>query len=237
MQITGPKGNDIATMEQWGARVSGGHFREGRSAYSLADFILNRNGAAILESRLSSVLSQPVKLQRAIPEFRASFDSYGGRPSIPDLGIFGTVGSKSSLFVGLEAKVDERFGSETVGERYQRAIRKKSCNPRSRAYARVENLLSSYFAESADPGVSRFSDVGYQLLTGTAGTVAQQKDRSIFYVLVFKTAEYDERKGQVNRQVYEKFIAAANGKPLTQSPEGPPCSRNYRSGKATNLHL
>ena len=81
MQITGPKGNDIATMEGWGARVKGGHFREGRSAYSLADFILNRDGAAILESRLSSVLSHPVKLQRAIPEFRASFDSYRGNTS------------------------------------------------------------------------------------------------------------------------------------------------------------
>ena len=231
MQITGPKGNDIATMEQWGARVSGGHFREGRSAYSLADFILNRNGAAILESRLSSVLSQPVNLQRAIPEFRASFDSYGGRPSIPDLGIFGTVGSKSSLFVGLEAKVDEPFGGKTVGERYQCAIRKKSRKPQSRAYARVENLLSSYFAESADPGVSRFSDVGYQLLTGTAGTVARKKDRSIFYIMVFKTSEYDERKGQVNRQVYEKFIEAANGKTLTQFPEGPLAHEITAAGK------
>ena len=221
MQITGPKGNDLATMAGWGARVKGGHFKEGRSAYSLADFILNRNGAAILESRLSSVLSQPVKLQRAIPEFWASFDSYGGRQSIPDLGIFGTVGSKSSLFVGLEAKVDEPFDGKTVGEKYQDAIRKKSRKPRSRAYARVENLLSSYFAESAAPGVSRFSDVGYQLLTGTAGTIARQKDVSIFYVLVFKTSEYDERKGRVNQEVYEKFIEAANGKPLTQSREGP----------------
>ena len=231
MQITGPKGNDLATMEDWGACVRGCHFKEGRSAYSLADFILNRDGAAILESRLSSVLSQPVKLQRAIPEFWASFDSYRGNTSNLDLGIFGTVGSKSSLFVGLEAKVDERFGNETVGERYQRAIREKSCKPQSRAYARVEDLLSSYFAESADPGVSRFSDVGYQLLTGTAGTIARQKDVSIFYVLVFKTSEYDERKGRVNQEVYEKFIEAAKGKTLTQSREGPRVHEITAAGK------
>ena len=84
-------------MEQWGARVSGGHFREGRSAYSLADFILNRDGAAILESRLSS--------------------------------------------------------------------------------------------------------------------------------------EYDEKKGRVNQEVYEKFIEAANGKTLTQSPEGPRVHEITAAGK------
>ena len=39
-----------------------------------------------------------------------------------DLGITGRTGSGESLFVGLEAKVDEPFGSETVGERYQKAI-------------------------------------------------------------------------------------------------------------------
>ena len=230
MQITSPEGNDLATMEDWDARVRGGRFREGRSAYSLADFILNRNGAAILEERISAVCAESVILERATPEFRASFDSYRG-PSNPDLGIFGTVGSKSSLFVGLEAKVDEPFGGKTVGEKYQCAIREKSSKPRSRAYARVENLLSSYFAESADPGVSRFSDVGYQLLTGTAGTVARQKDRSIFYIMVFKTSEYDERKGQVNRQDYEKFIEAANGKTLTQSREGPGVHEITAAGK------
>ena len=230
MQITGPKGNDIATMEDWGACVRGGHFKEGRSAYSLADFILNRNGAAVLEERISAVCAESVIFERATPEFRASFDSYRG-PSNPDLGIFGTVGSKSNLFVGLEAKVDEPFDGKTVGEKYQDAIRKKSCNPRSRAYAKVENLLSSYFAESADPGVSRFSDVGYQLLTGTAGTVARQKDVSIFYVLVFKTSEYDERKGRANQEVYEKFIEAANGKPLTHSPEGPGVHEITAAGK------
>ena len=230
MQITSPKGNDIATMEDWSACVRGGHFKEGCSAYSLADFILNRNGAAILEERIAAVCAESVIFERATPEFRASFDSYRG-PSNPDLGIFGTVGSKSSLFVGLEAKVDEPFDGKTVGKRYQDAIREKSREPQSRAYARVEDLLSSYFAESAAPGVSRFSDVGYQLLTGTAGTIARQKDVSIFYILVFKTSEYDERKGRVNQEVYEKFIEAANGELLTQSREGPRVHQITAAGK------
>ncbi len=220
MRITSPKGNYIATLEQWGNCIRHTLWREGRSAYSLADFILNRNGVKILESRISSVLSQPVRLERATPEVRAKFDHYRGNPSNLDLGVCGRVGSKSSLFVGLEAKVDERFGNKTVCERYQAAIRELSRNPRSKALDRVKDLLSLYFADTDDPCDSRFSDIGYQLLTGTAGTVARQKDASIFYVLVFTTREYDKRKGQDNQRNYEKFIEATNGKVLTQDSEG-----------------
>ena len=82
---------------------------------------MNRNGAAHLESRISSVLSQPVTLEQGTPENAASFDRYQG-PARIDIGISGGIGSGESLFVGLEAKVDESFGSETVCERYQKAI-------------------------------------------------------------------------------------------------------------------
>ncbi len=219
MRITSLEGNDIATLEQWGACVRHAHWRKGRSAYSLADFIMNRNGANILESRISSVLSQSIRLEQGTPEFRAPFDSYRG-PSNLDLGIFGRVGSRSSLFVGLEAKVDEPFGDKTVCERYQAASRELSRNPRSRALDRVRNLLSQYFADTDDPCDSRFSNLGYQLLTGTAGTVARQKNVSIFYVLTFITREYDQRKGQDNRLGYEKFIEATNGRTLTSDRDG-----------------
>ncbi len=62
--------------------------------------------------------------------------------------------------------------------------------------------------------------MGYQLLTGTAGTVAVGEDLSVFYVLVFKTDLYDERKGRDNRLSYEKFIAAAGGKAITRDEDG-----------------
>ena len=42
----------------------------------------------------------------------------------------------------------------------------------------------------------------------------------MFYVLVFKTDSYDERKGQENRLDYDRFIAAAGGRALTQGDGG-----------------
>ncbi len=220
MRITSHKGDDLATLEQWKVCVRSNHWKKGRSAYSLADFILNRNGAKILATRIASILGQPVKLETATPEFRASFDHYRGNPSNLDLGIFGLTDSKSNLFVGLEAKVDESFGDKTLCERYLAAVRELTRNPRSRACDRVKNLLSLYFSETSEPCDSRFSKVGYQLLTGTAGTVARQKDVSIFYVLVFRTSEYDEHKGKANWSDFERFTEVAGGKPLNNGQSG-----------------
>ena len=216
MIITNPDGSEITTMEQWSERVNSSHWKPGRSAYSLADFIMNRDGAGVLRERISSALSRPVTLDTGTPEYGAKFDSHGGSPSKLDLGIFGRVEGESSLFVGLEAKVDERFGSDTVCRRYQRAVNYLEENPRSKAAARVRDLLSDYFGESAEPCDSAFSDIRYQLLTSTAGTVAVGAGIPVFYVMVFETDLYDDQKGRENRSDYEKFIAAAGGRVIVQ---------------------
>lgn len=179
---------------------------------------MNRGGAEVLVGRVSSVLSQAVTLERATPEYLARFDNYRG-PSNLDLGIFGQVDSEASLFVGLEAKVDEPFDKD-VCVKYREAVRESSRRPSSRRVDRVRDLLSDYFGETADPCDSAFSDIRYQLLTATAGTVAVGADFSVFYVMVFRTDLYDEGKGQENRLDYERFIKAAGGVALTQGEGG-----------------
>ena len=221
MKVADSKGNAITAMDQWSKCIRGSHWKPARSAYSLADFVMNRDGAGILERRISSLLAQPVKLEQATPEYRARFDRYRGNPSNLDLGICGRVGGKASLFVGLEAKVDESFGGETVCQRYLSAINERTKNPRSKAADRVEGLLSNCFSDSTGPCASRFSEVRYQLLTGTAGTAARQTDLAVFYILVFKTHLYDEAKGRDNRLAYEKFIRVTGGKLLTLEQD--PC--------------
>ena len=219
MKVVDSKGDPIRTMDQWKPIVRRSHWKEGRSAYSLADFILNRNGAAHLESRVSSVLEQAVRLEHGKPEYAAKFDQYRG-PARLDIGIFGQTSSGHSLFVGVEAKVDEPFGSETVCEKYQEAIEYLIKNPRSKAADRVKELLSRYLADTDEPCESKFAHVGYQLLTATAGTVATQSDLSIFCVTVFKTREYDEERGKGNQLDYERFVSLAGGKCLMQDDEG-----------------
>ena len=122
--------------------------------------------------------------------------------------------------MGVEAKVDESFGSETVCERYQDALETLSSNPRSKAAERVTDLLSWYFADTNGPCESRFAGVGYQLLTATAGTVSTPADIALFYVAVFRTREFDEETGRANRLDYGNFIKLAGGECLMEDDEG-----------------
>ena len=182
----------------------------------------HRQGVSYLEERISSVLSRLVKLEQATPEYLARFDSYPGNPSNLDLGITGRVGQlplKQSLFVGLEAKVDETFGS-TVGNRLSSAMKLRKAGKSTNAPERVKDLLSNYFSVNVPPDSSRFADIRYQLLTGAAGTVAVRSNVSVFYILVFRTSLYDERKGWANRLDYERFIEATRAKPLMRDEKG-----------------
>ena len=114
----------------------------------------------------------------------------------------------------------EPFGDKSVCERYLEGVRELSSNGESKAAERVKGLLSKYFGDSGGPCDSRFSDVGYQLLTGTAGTVAVGRDFSVFYVMVFKTDSYDQGKGRENRLNYDKFIEATGGRAVIRGGDG-----------------
>ena len=226
MIIIDSSGQRISNLIEWRSQIFDGTSKEkdwkkGRSAYSLAEFIIDRKGAAYLETRISAVLSQHVKLEQATPEYLAKFDSYRGTPSNLDLGITGHVERltlNTSLFVGVEAKVDETFGS-TVRSRYSSAMKTRKDGKPTNAPERVKELLSKYFSVHGSPDSSRFADLRYQLLTGTTGTVAAPGEVSVFYILVFRTSMYDERKGLSNLQDYENFIEAAHGKLLTRDGE------------------
>ena len=222
MRIVGWQGNEISNLVDWANLFStsqkGRQWKEGRSAYSLADFIMIRGGAAHLESRISLILSQQVNLETATPEYRAKFDSFRGNPSNLDLGINGYVDSGASLFVGVEAKVDEKFG-DTVGKTHGDGIRKRKTGKRTNAPERVEGLISRYASEPGGDLLSWWSHVRYQLLTGTAGTVCAGKGVSVFYVLVFKTRCYDEQKGKDNQRDYEEFINCAGNRLVAPTPD------------------
>ena len=182
----------------------------------------DEEGSEYLERRISSALTRNVKLEEATPEYMAGFDSYPGGPSNLDLGITGHVGCstrRSSLFVGGEAKVDETFGS-TVESRYRSALKARRDGKRTNAPERVKDLLSKYFSVSDPPDTSGFAGIRYQLVTGTAGTVATPGEMFVFYILVLRTSMYDASRGLENRRDYERFVEAACGRTLILDGKG-----------------
>ena len=157
------------------------------------------------------MLDTSVRLETATPEFAARFDAYRN-PAQLDLAIWGTASEGSSLFVGVEAKVHEPFGQDTVETRYHAALRQQENNRGSRAPERLRGLVSRYSPGDVDKGLERFGPVRYQLLTGTTGALGAYQDVSVFHVLVFKTALYDEAKGEQNPLDYQMFIEWAHGR-------------------------
>ncbi len=74
MKVVSPLGNQISSMEDWAKLHSEIHWKEGCSAYSVADFILNRDGVAHFESRLTQVLERDVHIRSMTPEKEIKFD-------------------------------------------------------------------------------------------------------------------------------------------------------------------
>ncbi len=215
MRIEDAKGAPISSFDDWAGIYnsprSAHHWKKHRSAYSVAEFILNRNGGEYIRARVSDAIGQQVEFQKAIPEYKVNFDEFR-RGRVHDLAICGITDSGRSLFVGVEAKVDESFG-KTAREEYLAAKARQIAGESTNAPERIEGLLKMHFADS-DPGMF---DVRYQLLYATAGTLAFGADISLLYVIVFRTPLYDETKGAKNYRDYVEFLGKVSAQKLSLS--------------------
>jgi len=218
MKIETGNGREIRTFEDWAALYDTPRerkkWKEHRSAWSVADFVINRDGVKQMEARLADALGQPVEVERIVPEFEQRFDQYGhGR--VHDLGVFGRAADGRSVFVGVEAKVDESFGA-TVHDAYLQAKANQITGKSTNAPERIEQLLALHFSEP----VPTMFNVRYQLLYATAGTLAVNADIAVLYVIVFKTPLFDESIGASNYCDYVHFVNEVGGQPLPLDDKG-----------------
>ena len=211
MRIEKPSGEPIESLADWAqlydSAKTAHQWKVGRSAQAIADFVLHHDGCNILQSRASSAIGQDIVLDRVVPEYEVRFDNFG-RGRVHDLAMFGKTQNGRTVFVGVEAKVDETFGT-TVHDYYLAAKAKQITGISTNAPKRVEQLLSMHFTK---PNVSMF-DVRYQLLYATAGTLAAGADISILYVAVFLTDLYDQTIGKSNHRDYLNFMSEIGASP------------------------
>lgn len=210
--IQDKEGKAIKTMEDWAGIYDTPqrqkHWKEGRSAYSIAEYILNRNGIDKIRQRLEEIYQQDLYFQKAVPELEITFDKYG-KGRVHDLGIEGVTQSDSTLFVGVESKVDESFGN-MIADVYLDAKARQISGESTKAPERIEDLLGLHFGK---PDRHVFN-LRYQLLYATQGTIAAGADKSVLYSLVFKTILYDDLKGIDNFRDYITFLNALNAEEL-----------------------
>jgi len=215
MKIIDNHGNEIQTLDDW-AKIYNTprgkvHWKEGRSAYSIADYVINHNGLAKISDRVAEVLDEGVEFSKVTPELELRIDEYG-RGRVHDLGIYGHTTSSNSIFIGLESKVDESF-NRSIGEVYLEAKAKQIGGSRTKAPDRIEELLKKHFRK---PDKNVFQ-LRYQLLYATVGTLAAKQDISVMYILVFKTDLYDDLKALDNLKDYIAFINANRSEELPSS--------------------
>ena len=214
------KNNEIKDIEEWENKVftpgtkKKKDWKEGRSAERLADFMLHRDGEKFIKEEVEELLKKEIDFYYAIPEFEVKFDEFS-KGRFHDLGIYGKTESGESVFIGVEAKVDETFGN-LVSEQYEEAEKAYEQNNNSKAKVRIEELLVCNSIDSAP----KDCNLRYQLLYATTGTVAVEAEISILLIVVFKTKNYnkannyDEEKGRENDNDFENFIEATKAKEL-----------------------
>ncbi len=233
IRIEKSSGEPIKSLADWAQLYDSANtthqWKVGRSAHAIADFVLDRDGGNVLQSRVSREIEQDLVLDRVVPEYEVRFDRFGlGR--VHDLAIFGKTGNGQTVFVGVEAKVDETFGP-TVHDYYLAAKEKQITGTSTNAPKRVERLLSMHFTK---PKISMF-DVRYQLLYATAGTLAAGADVSVLYIAVFITDLYDKTIGASNHRDYLIFLSEIGAHPFPSGQSGENMSIHQISLQGKNL--
>ena len=198
------RGNVITNLSEWRDFVYVGKkakdWIDGRSSPSLVEFIINNNGEQKIIELVYPQIKENFTLDVAYPEYEVSFDEYdNGREH--DLGIYGKTESGRKIFIGVEAKVDESFGG-TVASAYLTGKAKELNGENTNAPIRIEELLKFNFKAIK---ASDFK-LPYQLFYSTAGTLCIDADIHILLILVFKTDDYNDKKGDKNYKNLQAFL-------------------------------
>lgn len=212
-------GKPILSLEDWkqlgGPKDPIKQWKAGRSAMEAARAWLGTEPHS--DSMPSEILrcfhshqdfTQIIKWE-AEPEVRLHFDHYRGEPRNTDLAVIAK-DETGDFFIGVEAKADEPF-DKTVVKAHKAAIKARETNIRSKAAARIEELCQKILGR----GTQECSDIYYQLLTATAGVIAETKQRKlkrgILIIHEFVTDKTDDKRHDENSRALNQFVNCLTG--------------------------
>lgn len=219
MKIENTKKQLITNLESWKTAFievdKEKNWEEGRSACTLAKYFTTPNieesyGIKKIKEYFEALGFSNPRFESAEIEHPSPFDEYS-RPRMQDLVIKGE-SEKGRILACIEAKVDEKFGNEVLNQAYKNAKQYKIKHPNSNRQKRIDELCDKYLdVNPEDIKPKDKTNIRYQLLHYLAGSIceANEKDNVVFMpIMVFKTDEYNKKKGDRNRKDYERFIKA-----------------------------
>lgn len=219
MKISNKNNRLITNLESWKTAFievdKEDNWKEGRSACTLAKYFTTPNieesdGIKKIKEYFKALGFSNPKFEYAEIEHRSPFDKYKGGTRMQDLVIWGE-SEKGRILACIEAKVDEEF-NELLNKAYDNAKQDKIKDPNSNKQNRIEKLCDTYLNVSAESINSEpENNIRYQLLYYLAGSICEAKEYGnvVFMpIMVFKTDEYNETIGEMNRKDYDRFIKA-----------------------------
>ena len=189
------------------------HWEPGRSAERLANDFSDgspSSGEKSLRSIIKLFLgSDNIVWQKAFIEHGSKFDKYR-RPRMQDLAIWGEVDGQS-FFIGVEAKVDEPFGSRNIAEQeeYIKNLKRKT-NAGKRLTELKEDFLNGIRKTDYD-------EFRYQLLYYLAGSFREDADIIIMPVFAYNSESCDKHKAKENYQAYKTFMSKIGFTPIAEN--------------------
>lgn len=183
-----------------------------RSAKEVARAWLEGDGTHLPKEVWSALSNHPafgpVLKWRAEPEVKLAFDDFLGEPRNSDL-VVDANDSLGSYVIAVEAKADEPFGSECVGDALASAMERYLANSRSNGVRRIQQLAQALFgpATAKDPPLKRMR---YQLLTACAGVLCEAERRgcarALLLVHEFVTNRTSDEKHARNARDFDAFL-------------------------------
>ena len=204
-----------AFCEAYNSNGEDKHWKDGRSGECLAEDFIGKtpNGEVSMIEMIHCFLgTNNISLGVAKIEFASVFDNHP-RPRMQDLAIWGWVDNKA-VFIGVEAKVDESFGSKSIAQQRNYVNGLTS----TEADKRLDELVKDYLAGDENS----HGKLRYQLLYYLAGSFCEAKADIIFMpVIVYETRgksfdEYSDSKGRTNKNAYKRFMTELGFVPMEQ---------------------
>jgi predicted kinase len=201
-------GDEIRSIEDWfnyaPPKMGARHWKDGRSAKELARSWF-RNGFACppeeMRLLLEGAFNGEITFHEAKPECVIELDDFPGENRNCDLVVLCGVGMQY-LVVNIEAKADEPFGDDTIGDYYDR-----TADSRSNVPARIRQLSLALFGRVPDAAIRKLR---YQLLHAAAATLieaaANRTELGLFLVHEFRCPKLNEKKLTQNKTDWEDFV-------------------------------
>lgn len=200
-----PRWKEINSVTDWiNSFQTSTKNEKGHSALSLAEFCKKQDFEKQVKAWLNPIITtNDYNLLTAQPEKSSRFDTYS-KQRIHDLAINGCTDDGRTIFIGVEAKVNETYNS-TLSKVYHKAKEDLKHGKKTNIPQRIEKLISDLF-----PKITIESPVRYQLLYAIAGTLCENCDYNVLLFLTFKTNIYNENAAKRNKNDLKAVLKYIN---------------------------